>query len=232
MSRGLPLSLLIHALTLGLILVFGNTVDQKKFEVPRNIGVRLVELPKAQPRKEEIPDPVKMVEPPKPKPKQEEALPPKELPKPKPEVKPDPPKEKTREDKKPVVTPLEDAEPQDADQDPDDAPAPVLATGASVAGLDSNFPFAWYLSVMEGQVARNWNPRQMGASGIGCVLHFTIQRNGGISQLTLIRSSGTGVYDREALRAVQSTRLPPLPIDFGANSLGVTMTFNLESGNR
>jgi len=50
--------------------------------------------------------------------------------------------------------------------------------------------------------------------------------------VTLARSSGIGIFDREAIRAVQSTRLPQLPAEFGSNTLGVTMTFNLESGDR
>ncbi len=130
------------------------------------------------------------------------------------------------------VTEPVDSPPTEADTQPE--PGLALATGASVASTDANFPFAYYLSVMEGQVARNWNPRQMGFrsnSGVSCVLHFTIQRSGAVSQVTLSRSSGIGVYDREAMRAVQSTRLPPLPGDFGSNTLGVTMTFNLESGD-
>jgi len=237
MTRGLPVSILIHALTIGLVLVFGNTVNQKQFEVPRTIGVRLVELPKVQQPKTEPLDPVKIVEPPKPKPKVQEELPPKEVPEEKPEPKvekkPDPPREIIPEE--PTAEPLDELS-QDlpSDSETPAAAAVALPTGASVAGLDSNFPFAWYLSVMEGQVARNWNPRQMGYnnSGVSCVLHFTIQRSGAVSQVTITRSSGIGVFDREAWRAVQSTRLPQLPGDFGASTLGVTMTFNLESANR
>ena len=40
----------------------------------------------------------------------------------------------------------------------------------------------------------------------------------------------SGLYDREALRAVSTTRLPPLPPTYGGSSLGVTFIFNLESG--
>ncbi len=233
MTRGLPLSILLHALTLGLVLVFGNSVDQRKFEVPRTIGVRLVELPRQAKPEEKKPENSPVVQPPKPQPEKVEILPPKELPEAKPEEKKDPPPEKPIE-KKPLEV-LQDPETEPVDSDPVETVTSQLPTGASVDGTDTNFPFAWYLSVMEGQVARNWNPRQMGFrndSGIACVVHFTIQRNGAVSQITLTRSSGIGVYDREALRAVQSTRLPQLPGEFGANTLGVTMTFNLESGVR
>ena len=238
MTRGLPISILIHALTIGLVLIFGNSVNQRQYEVPRTIGVKLVELPKVQQPKPEQQDPLKIVEPPKAQPKVIEEKAPKEVPvkkpDPKPEKKPDPPEEIITKEEPTVDLPDDVAQELPSESDVPDTPEVALATGASVAGTDSNFPFAWYLSVMEGQVARNWNPRQMGYNnaGVSCVLHFTIQRSGAVSQVTIARSSGIGVYDREALRAVQSTRLPQLPGDFGASSLGVTMTFNLESADR
>jgi len=235
MTRGLPISMIIHALALGLVLMFGNAVQQKVYETPKTIGVRLVELPRVQVREEKPIEDIKIVEPPKPQPKKPDELPPKEIPEPKLETKKDPPKEEIREEKPLEIVPETPGDQADEDDDTEPAPAIPLATGAAVAGTDADFPFAWYLSIMEGQIARNWNPRQMGFSddsGIACILHFTIQRSGAVVQLTLVHSSGSGVYDREALRAVQSTRLPQLPGDFGANNLGVTMTFNLESGAR
>jgi TonB family protein len=65
---------------------------------------------------------------------------------------------------------------------------------------------------------------------VACAVHFVIARNGTISQVTLSEGSGVGLYDREALRAVSTTRLPPLPPTYGGSSLGVTFIFNLESG--
>ena len=235
MSRGLPISILIHVLTLGLVLVFGNSVNQKQFEMPRTIGVRLVELPKVK-QPEKTVEPIKLQEQPKPKPKPkvQEDLAPKELPKPKPDPKPKPKPDKIQEvipEKDPVVE--KTADPVDTPADSQE-PAVVLPAGASVAGTDTNFPYAWYLTLMEGQVARNWNPKQMGFrnSSIYCVVHFTIQRSGAVTQLTLTRSSGIGVFDRDAMRAVQSIRLGPLPGEFGSNTVGVSMTFNLESDDR
>lgn len=237
MTRGLPISILIHVLTLGLVLVFGNSVNQRQFEAPHTIAVHLVELPKVNVQKTDPVKDVQIVEPPKPKPRVEEKLPPKELPKPKPdpkpETKPDPPKEITPEKEQPVEIKADpvDSEPMDTEEE---TPAVVaLPAGASVAGTDTNFPYAYYISVMEGQVARNWTPKQTGFrdTGVSCELHFTIQRSGAVTQVTITRSSGIGVFDRDALRAVQSIRLSQLPGEFGSNTLGVTMTFNLESGN-
>ena len=234
MTRGLPISMIIHAVALGLVLMFGNAVHQKTFQAPQTIGVRLVELPKTQTVIEQPIDDIKEIIPPKPKPKEPDVLPPKELPVANEEPKKDPPKEVTKEVEPAEIIPDTPADDSNAVDDAEDAPSIPLATGTSVEGTDTDFPFAWYLSIMQGQVARNWDPKQMGVrngAGISCVVHFTIQQSGAVAQVTLVRGSGVGVYDREALRAVQSTSLPQLPSDFGASSLGVTMTFNLESGD-
>ena len=110
----------------------------------------------------------------------------------------------------------------------------IVACYIESQGTDSDFPFAWYLSRVEGLIARNWNPRQLGfgkRAVVSCAVHFNIARGGAVSQATLVASSGIGVFDRESLRAVQTTSLPPLPPQYGGSSLGVTFIFNLEPGS-
>jgi TonB family protein len=102
-----------------------------------------------------------------------------------------------------------------------------------VGDTDTDFPFAWYLTRVEGLIARNWSPRQIGfgkRAVVSCAIHFSVARNGTVSQVTLVRNSGVGVFDRESLRAVQTTKLPPLPPQFTGSSLGITFVFNLEPG--
>jgi TonB family protein len=108
-----------------------------------------------------------------------------------------------------------------------------IVSGPSISGTDTDFPFDWYMSRIDGMIRRNWNPRQYNFGRralLSCAIHFQIARNGTVSQVTLIRNSGVGVFDREALGAVQTTKLPPLPPQFTGPSLGVTVTFNLEPG--
>jgi TonB family protein len=84
-------------------------------------------------------------------------------------------------------------------------------------------------------VVANWKPRQLGfgqKAVVSCSVHFVINRAGVVSQARLVRNSGLGVYDREALRAVQTTRLPPLPPQYRGSDLGVTFDFNLEPGTQ
>lgn len=232
MSRGLPWSVLLHVLVLTLVVLHGNTVQRRIMEPPLLIRARLVTSDQldrpaaqivAQPEPEAAPPVVEPV-----------PLPPKEVPKAKPEQKPEPkpkPKEPVKKpDPKPVTEPATRNETAAA-QEP--GLAQPSASGPSVQGTDTNFPFAWYLANVEGQIARNWRPRQLGfgeRSRVSCAVHFVIARNGAVSQVTVVQGSSVGVYDREALRAVQSTRLPPLPPQYGGSTLGVTFIFNLEPG--
>ena len=224
MSRGLPYSLGVHALGLLLIFFLGSSVSRVPLETPHSIRVRLVELPRVVQQESQ---PEQAVPPPAQTPEKE--LPPKELPEPKPEtppklvdVKPEPAQ---------TVTPAEDVveQPETAET------AAAMPAGPTVSGTDVDFPFAYYLGLVEGQISRRWNPRQLGfrdKTVVSCVVHFNIARNGMISQINLTHSSGIDLFDREALRAVQATRkLPPLPSQYHASSLGISFVFNLEPGH-
>lgn len=224
MTRGLPYSLAVHALGLLLLVLYGNFVPAPAVTATRTIPFRLTHslppgrtaapTPAARPPQEAPPpDPVKDV------PAANTA--PKELPK----AKPKPQKE-------PEQRPAAAA---GAQQAPAQAGTAGLLDGmrgdTGVGGTDADFPFAWYLTQVEGLIAGNWNPRQLGFGSkavVHCAVHFLIARNGAVSGATVAAASGVGVYDREALRAVQTTRLPPLPPQYRGGSLGVTFIFNLE----
>jgi TonB family protein len=229
MSRGLPWSLLLHVLVLTVVIVYGNTVQRDVIEPPRYIQARIVTaaaLEQAVPQEEEAPAPEPEPEPPAAEP---EPLPPKEVPetRPQPEpepVKPEPKPEPRREEPRETEAATRTQEPQAQ------AEGQTLGVvGPSVSGTDTDFPFAWYIAGIEGQIARNWRPFQVN-SPLSCTVHFVVGRGGAISQVTLVRSSGVGVYDREALRAVQATRLSPLPPQYGGSTLGITFIFNSKPG--
>ncbi len=105
--------------------------------------------------------------------------------------------------------------------------------GATAGGTDQDFPFAWYLSLVEGRISRNWSPAQLGFGAQAersCVVHFTIRRDGRVADLAVVESSGIDLFDREAVRAVQaSAPLPSLPAGFGADRLGISFVFTLRS---
>lgn len=226
LSRGLPISILVHAIGLVVMVMFGNYVARNPVRPSHSIKVKMVHLPRMQEQPVVIPDdPVVQ---PAPQKEIKPDLPPKELPKP----KVDPPKAETKPQEK-IEAPETPAEkPVETVEKPAVVAKPFVS-GPSASDTDTDFPFAWYLSRVEGLIARNWKPRQIGfgkRAVVSCAVHFSIAKNGGVSQVTLVRNSGVGVFDRESLRAVQTTKLPPLPPQFTGPSLGVTFIFNLEPG--
>jgi TonB family protein len=234
MSRGLPWSIVLHLVALGALAAWGGHVPQPPLEPHRVLKVQLARMPEAepqvsQPAPQPEPEPaIPEVEPTPQPPPTETELPPKEVPEqrdPEPQQQPEP---------EPDPVPVQpDPEPQAQPEDTTVTETPPVASGPAVSGTDVDFPFAWYLNTVEGSISRRWRPRQLGfreGSSRNCVVHFMIGRGGQVSQVTLVRSSGVQLFDREALRAVKSAGLPPLPAKFPHRALGVTFVFTLESG--
>lgn len=97
--------------------------------------------------------------------------------------------------------------------------------GASVAGFDSDFPFAYYVEQLQSLIGANWLKPNV-PDGTACVVNFQIQRSGQITDVKLESSSGLPFYDRAAARAVYAANpLPPLPPEFPGERLGVHLKF-------
>ncbi len=228
LSRGLPYSIMVHAIGLVVVFMFGNYVARNPVRVSHSIKVKMVHMPQLRDSETKVPD--EAVVPPEARAEVKPELPPKELPQAKPVEKP---RKQTKPQEKIEIV---DPQPEEQPRTPAETAVQVakpLVSGPSAANTDTDFPFAWYLSRVEGLIARNWHPRQIGfgkRAVVSCAVHFSIAGNGTVSQVTLVRNSGVGVFDRESLRAVQTTKLPPLPPQFSGPSLGVTFIFNLEPG--
>lgn len=81
-----------------------------------------------------------------------------------------------------------------------------------------------YILVMVERIRSAWNQNQESAGQ--CIVKFTIQRNGQITNPSVERSSGLSTLDIAALRAVAVTKtLPPLPDAFPNPTLGVHLHF-------
>jgi TonB family protein len=231
-KRNLPISLLLHAVVLGLLALLGGTVQASAWKSPELIRVRfagpggpgggrtrLVTPPTAAPRAE-----ADKPAPPKPEPGT------RHLPK-------APPQEK-KKPKPASVTPKGYApDAKDSHARPDangraggvpggkGSPGVNPGGGPQAGGTDQPFPFDWYLALVQERISRNWNP--IALSQRACAVHFFIQGDGRIVGVTLSETSGEPMFDREALRALTATdRLPPLPAGFGSRTLGVTFYFS------
>ena len=241
MNRALPLALLIHLTALLLIFLFGTWVDRPSLTPARTLNVKVVTLPveesETEPPVVEQDEPVE-VEPdiaPEPEPEPEIVEPePVKIPQPvskdpEPEVVEEPPAEK------PAVTP--DPEPKQ-EEDPKPKPEVVVAAPqkTEITGTDQDVPpqYQYYMNLLQGQVARNWDPRRLGfrEGNRHCVIYFAIERDGRLTRESVEKSSGVSLFDREALNAIRRVRsMPPLPSGIRGASLGIHYTFTLEKGS-
>ena len=98
--------------------------------------------------------------------------------------------------------------------------------GGSGSQLDvENFCCPDYIQLMVQQVHASWDYR-VERPGL-TVVKFTIQRDGRITDITLIKSSGYTAHDINAQRALARTRqLAPLPAQFPNPTLGVQLSFD------
>ena len=162
----------------------------------------------------EKPRPVKK----KPPPQQEKKA--RDKPKPKPQPKPAK-KPETKKEEKPEkaekTTPEKPAEGQET---------PVVPQ-SQIAVEAVEFPFAYYLNIIQTRVTENWSPQAV-REGAKTVVYFRVLPGGEISGIRVHSSSGQITFDRAALRAVTLTRLPPLPQEFTGRHLGIHFGFILE----
>ncbi len=101
----------------------------------------------------------------------------------------------------------------------------ALNSGGLDARQDLNL--SPYLAEIRRRVRRNWNPSQP-SQNRHTILAFAIQRNGQITDLRIIQSSGSKTSDSESLEAVQkSAPFAALPPNFPRQQLKVQFNFNI-----
>ena len=90
-----------------------------------------------------------------------------------------------------------------------------------------NIDMRKYFSEIQRRVRRNWNPK-FTMEEYTTVLNFSIKRNGQITGLKVVRTSGSEDVDREALEAIQdSAPFDPLPANFPLDSINMRFNFNI-----
>ena len=89
--------------------------------------------------------------------------------------------------------------------------------------------FTSWINHFKNEVYRNWivpQAAQFGYSRGHVDIQFTVERNGTLSQLEILKSSGTPALDRAAANALRGARLLPLPNDFGPARVTIQVTFD------
>ncbi|MFQ6113680.1 MAG: energy transducer TonB, partial [bacterium] len=101
--------------------------------------------------------------------------------------------------------------------------------GESVRLDVKEFPFSYYLALLQSRIQNNWEPPRYAARtslSRSTVIYFKIQRSGRITDLMIEKKSGDNLFDQAALRAISlANPLPPLPYDFPERELGVHFEF-------
>jgi TonB family protein len=101
------------------------------------------------------------------------------------------------------------------------------SNSASAVTLDvSDFCCNEYIDQMVVTIRRNWDQNQ-GIVG-STTMQFTILKNGAIQAPQVEKSSGFVALDNAALRALQLSRLPPLPAAFENPTLTVHLRFDFQ----
>jgi protein TonB len=224
MGRFLIISAILHAM----LLLVAPLIPRLTGETPNAMEVYAVELldlaasaqPVAEPAADAAePAPAKVEEPP------EDVIPEQPAKAPaKTAVKPPPRPEKTLAERLGERLNAEDerraSEPQPAQERPRAESARPAAAG--VPGRTSisvsRFPYAWYISIIQGKVSSNWkqpSDRLVAQEALSARVSFRISRDGSVEAVTVRKSSGSTTIDQSAAKAVRSSApFPPLPDDY------------------
>ena len=102
----------------------------------------------------------------------------------------------------------------------------VPVGGAGVTGLEGgDFQYPLYIEQMKRLIGGHWT-RPAAGDQTTATIYFVIDRDGTIRDVKQEIASGSGLYDRAALRAVlESSPLPPLPFGYNGTFLGVHLKF-------
>jgi colicin import membrane protein len=106
-------------------------------------------------------------------------------------------------------------------------------TESNVRVDDKDFRFAYYLEIVKEMISSNWSPPPVAgaAEGVVSTVYFRISRDGQVEDVKIEKTSEFDLFDRSALRAVNSSSpLPPLPAGFKGGWLGVHFEFEQKSG--
>ncbi len=105
-------------------------------------------------------------------------------------------------------------------------------TGQNLSGLQfdpQGADFTLWVNRFKDEVYRNWiipNNALFGASRGHVDFEFTVDRDGTMSSLRMLKSSGTASLDKAAEFALRGSRLLPLPDDFGPPRVTMQVTFH------
>lgn len=226
-------AVIFHALVAGICIAFHYVnIKPEPEKIPVFEMVKMPDMKPPSPPRTQPPPPAPP-EPPKNEPKPKEPKP-----KPKPKVNKElPPDIKPEPEEKPEEVHEEPApEPEPAPQEPvddfpvDDMDLPTAIEAPSldpVGSVDMDPLMQVYLEQLKKIIMGNFKPPKdlKVERSAKTSVQFTVDRFGGITAVTLKRSSGNKTWDHLSVRAIQISKVPELPGNYRAPSLVLNFNF-------
>jgi len=91
-----------------------------------------------------------------------------------------------------------------------------------------NFPFDYYLQLLDERIRENWAPDISNEKNNKrtAVIIFLINKDGSINEISIKRRSGMPNFDQMALDAIYKLRkMPPLPMAFSKDFMSINVEF-------
>jgi TonB family protein len=147
-----------------------------------------------------------------------DTAPPMQLPpktKPKPEAKIDKPKPKEQPKRRSTK----------------DVPQELKGEAGTLKVKNPGFEYDFYLALIQSKIERNFRPPPGVRGQHMATVTFTITKDGGMTGIGLVQSSGNLMIDQSAERAVRAAgRFPPLPPQYEKGELGINFEFVVNEG--
>lgn len=91
---------------------------------------------------------------------------------------------------------------------------------------ETSVDFAPFMKKLQREIKLNWKPPKKNKSN-RVVLLFTVSKNGKVSNIKVLKSSGYEDVDKSAIKAVKDTApFDPLPAEFEDNQVDIQFTFD------
>ena len=92
--------------------------------------------------------------------------------------------------------------------------------------------FTRWIQHFKTEIYRNWIVPQAAIMGFGghVDIEFVVERDGSLSNVRMVKSSGTAALDRAAQNSLVASRFLPLPNDYGPPRLTINVTFFYNMG--
>lgn len=104
--------------------------------------------------------------------------------------------------------------------------SPSVNTNSFEKEFPNEADFEQYMRKMQKNIKANWNPPKNSASS-SVTLKYSIQKNGELKNVSVIKSSGDEKIDFAAVKSLKMTApFEPLPDSFKGNHIDIQFTFD------